>query len=1683
MFKKPISKLISFVLTLAICITTVLGCFVTVSAQDTPSYVITAFECNEGDPTASATVEFNVPQGMATGTFTIDNTNSWYSSVEVSLYSALVESTDKVEIEEYAGNVLFYITDSTGNAKTYTNIVFKLDFVFAGGGITEDVKIKISDLDFNGLYSDENYTEFTNKSTQDEFTLGCKHNYVASGKVYSSTELGYTVYSDATCKKCGETKGDYQIVPELPDNDGEIVVYSGSASSAPGVSLLNPNDVNSKENPYIIELPTQLHALSAGALTNTAGENVSEIGAYFKVKDGIKAFVMQDAGKYSAQEIMNLSSWEEVYAKLDYETNGKAPTIWWPTVDSSSGRFSGHFDGNGVEIFGVYSGVWNDSGNNSGARGLFTTVYGDSSFKNFSVKNSYIAFNNWMGGGAIVGSTGVTYSDTATTVHNVDRVTIENCEVSNNYIAQLSNNQSRGASALIGFSTFYTVGDVKYNDEAVINNCLIYGNKLDNSIYESATGSKAISGLISYGGGSNGTKITNVISLGVTPWTTNGGGWYIKQINDGTIKNVYTDASQADWDAFAATNANNNLTNAQKHNINFAIDVNTLKGDAAATTANVLDWNTESNPDGVWFTGNAGQYPTLLKKNSTPLADATNPDWELLGVNLVYKNDGGFDINFHYKPAYESDVTLYVANAESEYKSHVLTEHKTSSLAGTTLPENARMFTISNLSARDIDILWLPTIVTTSSDGSETVYGETKQISIGGYAKDVVMGNAFYSQDATESEKAADKKVAAALINYGQASSAALSSANVDASAMIVENWDGRDRDGKWIGWTYGTFRGEGTKKSPYIIEYAEQLAHLTTAGASTYDTTVGKYYKVDDSIKALNMNTTGLDLSGDMTTTEVKAFLAEEVVGRTYWTSAVFAGTFDGNGVEIYGLHAGLVNYGTDSSGAQLAALFPRVAAGTTIKNLTLKNSYLSTSNTDAGGLIAMVTADAGNTADTVYIENCIVHDCYIGSTNQNNAPGVIAGNIGSNAYININNIFVYGNEINNAKNSTKSIVGIASKNANSTTLNRLTNSIVLDATPYDANGSWWFKACDHSIFQNVYFDQTAQTSGFGNYGHKNSKLTQLSSVDDAKGIAAKTNMPSLDWETVWFYGNEGEYPSIVLTDAMVNPISIYSGTPDTTSTLSGTGSENDPYIIGTADQFASIALGKRTSTEDTYYKVKDGIKSFYIQGGDAVANMTDVEQVKAYFEQNATPTSSTWTRTNSFTGHFDGNGVTVYGLYCYNIGQYTPAGLFPQVTGHSSIKNITIKNSYISSDYNDGFGAIVGSTLWVNGGAYENSVEFENIAVINNYICQRRDIANGASAIGGSFYNKNYATVNNCIVYGNEIDNDAYTSNTGLLTGLFTANGGLGSGEATGLKIKNVISLGVTPWLLKQTGDNTYTHTNWYLANMSTGVFENIYTDQSVAALQTYDSNNNSASNLGKFNINVVSSSSLQGSNALSTTASANFAWDTTWYAGSYNDYPSFTPTGSLPSNIQTQYDSVTFDARDTVGGGVEYHTNDSMSFGVYQTALSLKANPYMSFAFAFLGDYRTNRENIEVRFTYTQDGQTVVGEAIAVPAYEEGKDIVNVNGWTNTASNGRYHTYKATDIPVEALANGIKVEANYNGEGWKDFGTYSVSGLGIQFERANRLNPSEYYETRVEAAKALLFYVQAIESRYGA
>ena len=667
----------------------------------------------------------------------------------------------------------------------------------------------------------------------------------------------------------------------------------------------------------------------------------------------------------------------------------------------------------------------------------------------------------------------------------------------------------------------------------------------------------------------------------------------------------------------------------------------------------------------------------------------------------------------------------------------------------------------------------------------------------------------------------------------------------------------------------------------------------------------------------------------------------------------------------------------------------------------------------------------------------------------------------------IKVYNCLVYDNKlVNNAYTGNALKSGLV---GDCTGLLEIKNVIALGVTPWTLNaGGWYLKQINDGSIANVYTDASqADWDAYAAYNSNNTaanatkyNINYALDADSFKGSAAKQTASVLDWEKIWSLGDKGKYPSIVLTDAKSNPISVYSGTPDTT-TLSGNGTQVSPYIIKSADQFAAVALGKVKYAQGSYFKVDPSIKAFYLNGGATVASMTSVAEVEAYFQANGgNGWTSSWGNTNAneaFSGHFDGSGVTIYGLYD-NDGN---AGLFEMAEDSSSFKNFALKNSYISVSSGAGVAALVGK---VSKQSDPDIMSFENIIVANNHIEQRNTGNTGASIVLGYIYNSNDGvSINKCIIYGNNIVNaNPNTTNTGLVsTG--------GSGSADLYRIRNVVALGVKPYTAGA---------GYYLRVLDANkCFVNIYTDQDCSGMNNYSEANKNTYNFH----DDIDETILNGKNAI-TALGDEFEWNSVWFAGNYNEAPSLVPAGSMPSNIQSQYDGVSFDITDALGNGAEYTEKGTMSFGVYQTALSLKANPYMSFAFAFHGDYKTNRDKIKIRFTYTENGATKTSDAISVPAYT-GADIKNVNGWTNTSANGRYHTYKAENIPVEALAYGIKVEASYNGGAWVDFGTYSASGLGQEFERLNRNNPSEYYEARVEAVKALLFYAQAIAARYGA
>ena len=174
------------------------------------------------------------------------------------------------------------------------------------------------------------------------------------------------------------------------------------------------------------------------------------------------------------------------------------------------------------------------------------------------------------------------------------------------------------------------------------------------------------------------------------------------------------------------------------------------------------------------------------------------------------------------------------------------------------------------------------------------------------------------------------------------------------------------------------------------------------------------------------------------------------------------------------------------------------------------------------------------------------------------------------------------------------------------------------------------------------------------------------------------------------------------------------------------GSGTEADPYLIGSKEALAAFAAAP---VEGAFYKLTaDIVWSEYKQGGTA-------------------PAESNWTPI-VFDGTFDGDGHTVSGLYVK--GADTGVGFFGKANG--VIKNLTVKDSYFEGEKN--VGGIVGSVGKVGTDkAAPESITIENCV---NYadVTAKNTVA---GIIGYPFGNTNSdnnhfitVTISKCVNHG---------------------------------------------------------------------------------------------------------------------------------------------------------------------------------------------------------------------------------------------------------------------------------------------------------------------------------------------
>lgn len=686
-----------------------------------------------------------------------------------------------------------------------------------------------------------------------------------------------------------------------------------------------------------------------------------------------------------------------------------------------------------------------------------------------------------------------------------------------------------------------------------------------------------------------------------------------------------------------------------------------------------------------------------------------------------------------------------------------------------------------------------------------------------------------------------------------------------------------------------------------YIIDTVEKLAYVCLRSFDTANLS----FKVADDIDAFVLQTeayaSGIKDLADYSA--VKAYFEANTTNRFNWAAnsntSGFRGSFDGNGVAIYGMYADgcLTNY-------QQPGFFPMVEGGaadgeaftfgsysgthsktgTTIKNFAIYNSYVK--GFRRVGIVIGTdqwTEGGYNVEGFVNLDSCVVGNCYAEcvdnytdasgaavTTNRNGGEaGLFAGGIGNDP-MTATNVLVYGSygcfKENETDTEITSVLPFIRNNgaltSDDTAVTEKMYGKLYNAVLIDVDFTSFGMSSNAQYVSNVYTNSTINSSYTG--------VVKLASADVAKGMTGRLNMGGLNWadaaenaddgNTYWYY-QENDYPTPIrpASDAWktLDVPSIWGGSA-ASEFAGGTGTKEDPYIIKTAEQLYravstitdstnSVAGGyqsdkilKQDSTTEYvpvytpyYYKVADGISAIYLNNIYENASLSGIKALVA------AGSAKNWAPGKFFVGELDGNGVTIYGMYCSS-----GTGLVKKLDGAAAVKNFNFDSCYSTGSGNV---ALVTTEL----GSYMNDttlITVANISVRNSYLCSTRDLALSVNDSGTYTYSPSAAgvvstqntcenlTILNCLYDGHSCERSV-KSTSGEITEAMI--GGIISGghNMNNVTVSGSVSLGA-PIVDEVFCSGKEIFYNRYDKNQGFQVyFYNNYTDVTQQITTTYD------------------------------------------------------------------------------------------------------------------------------------------------------------------------------------------------------------------------------------------------------
>ena len=312
--------------------------------------------------------------------------------------------------------------------------------------------------------------------------------------------------------------------------------------------------------------------------------------------------------------------------------------------------------------------------------------------------------------------------------------------------------------------------------------------------------------------------------------------------------------------------------------------------------------------------------------------------------------------------------------------------------------------------------------------------------------------------------------------------------------------------------------------------------------------------------------------------------------------------------------------------------------------------------------------------------------------------------------------------------------------------------------------------------------------------------------------------------------------------------PAIAHAATPDvwdgsTASSLTGGGkSEDDPYLISTGAELKLLADNSRAS----------GLGSCYVKlTNDIVLNDGTFDKSGAFTKRGATTTSqpNEWLPMGEASWHIDGDGHSISGMYINRNDELV--GLVSRITSSGYVRNLTIKDSFVTSSqtqsYKGNIGVFVGRS---SGTSFTNCVGENNIAVTDNCyltggivgwsyggdsfnVVHVSGSIQGSGALAGIAGRANRATFKNC---WNEMDIDNSKPSV-------VQSGGLAA-MADSSEFYNCANLGYLHGGSRVGG----------IAGEAPGKMKNCYTTSDISGIKEYGSRNYVATLAGMNSQNVA-------------------------------------------------------------------------------------------------------------------------------------------------------------------------------------------------------------------------------------